>query len=59
MRILERLLCTCMWLAWVGLSVDREGTRPGEWPKPLNGSGDASRCLLPNRTILPGWWGSL
>ncbi len=32
MRVLERLFCNYMWLAWAGLLVSRRGARPEERP---------------------------
>lgn len=55
MIVLERLLCNCMWLAWIGLFVSRRGARPEERPTLPDSSGDVRRCLLPDRTSLPGW----
>ncbi len=54
MRILERLFCNYVWLLWIGMSVGEHNTRSEERPVPL-----ASRDLVPNRTVLPGWYGSL
>lgn len=59
MHVPERLFCNYMWLLWVGLSVGRQGVRPEKQPTSLGSSGETSRCLVPNRTVLPGWYGSL
>ena len=55
MRALERLFCSCLWLAWVGLLVNRRGARPEERPTMPDSSGEACRRLIPDRTVLPGW----
>ena len=55
MRVLERLFCNLLWLAWVGLLVSRRGARPEERPTMPGSSGEACRCLNPDRTVLPGW----
>ena len=55
MRLLERLFCAGVWLAWIGLLVGRRGARPEERPPAQGGSGDACRSLVPDRTVLPGW----
>jgi len=54
MRVLERLFCDWMWLAWVSLLVSRRRARPEEPPTMPGSSGEACRCLLPDRTSLPG-----
>jgi hypothetical protein len=59
MHVLERLFSNYLWLLWVGLLVGRRGARPEERPTPLGSSSEVSRCLVPNRTVLPGWYGSL
>jgi hypothetical protein len=55
MRVLERLFCNGIWLAWVALLVSRRGARPEERPTMPGSSGEACRRLLPDRAALPGW----
>ena len=55
MRALERLLCNCMWVAWVALLAGGRSARPGERPMSRGSSGEACRSLIPDRTVLPGW----
>jgi len=55
MHFIERLLCYGVWLAWVGLLVSKRDGRPEERPTMPGSSGEACRCLMPDRTILPGW----
>ena len=55
MRVLERLFCNYMWLAWVGLLVSNRDARPEQRPTMPGSSGEACRCLIPDRTALPGW----
>ena len=55
MRVLERLFCNSMWLAWVGLLVSERDARPEQRPTMPRSSGEACRCLIPDRAILPGW----
>ena len=55
MGLLEHLFCGWLWLAWVGLLVGRRDARPEERPAMPGSSGEACRCLIPDRTILPGW----
>ena len=55
MRVLERLFCHCVWFAWVGLLVSNRGAPSEERPTMPDSSGEACRCLMPDRTALPGW----
>ncbi len=55
MRVLERLFCNYMWLAWVGLLVGNRDARLEQRPIMPGSSGEACRCLMPDRTVLPGW----
>jgi hypothetical protein len=55
MRILDRLFCSFVWLAWVLLLVQRRGARPEERPISHDVSSEVRQALIPNRTTLPGW----
>jgi len=55
MRVLERLFCNCVWVIWISLFVRRPGARPEEHTTMPGSSGEACRCLIPDRTVLPGW----
>lgn len=55
MRVLEKLFCNCVLAFWIGLFVRRPGGRPEERPIMPGSSGEACRCLIPDRTVLPGW----
>jgi len=55
MRVLERLACNFMWLAWIIFLVGSRHAHPEQRPTMPGTSGEACRCLIPDRTILPGW----
>ncbi len=55
MHVLERLSCGYMRLLWTAMLVSRPGARAEERPKPPDSAGEACRCLIPDRTMLPGW----
>ena len=55
MRVLERLFCSYVQSLWVIFLVGRSGAPAEERPKPPDNSGEACRCLVPERAILPGW----
>lgn len=54
-RVLERMFCGCVWLLWTAALVSRPGAPAEERPKAPDSSGEACRCLSPNRTMLPSW----
>ena len=55
MRVLEQVFCSFVRLLWAAFFVSRAGAPAEERPEPPDSSGEACRCLVPDRTVLPGW----